>query len=333
MPPAQIFDPVTNPDGIRCTIWDSMVNVYGRDPATGYARRTLDNVGVQYGLEALQGGQISVGPVPRPERGHRRLRRQRRTSARSAAWPTRRRWRSPIAPAGSTPAPAAFPRCRSSTSATTSTTRPRTSTSTSSTYEFRQRLLQRQRHVRQPGHVPRPGRREHERDERLRRSTWSAGGWTRSRPTTSGAALAEKVIANKPADAVDACWIVGGQRIDGAAEIGASNQCETTYPPHSLPVNRAGRPLDSLALKCQLRPIDVGDYPPMTPAQQTRLASIFPDGVCDWSQAGRRPAGAGGHLAVLRARPADQGAQAQAEAQARRVATRAAAPRRSWRRS
>ena len=57
---ANIFDPVTNPGGARCTIWDSMVNVYRTDPATGYARRTLDNVGVQYGLQALQEGAISV---------------------------------------------------------------------------------------------------------------------------------------------------------------------------------------------------------------------------------------------------------------------------------
>ena len=50
-----------NPDGIRCTVWDSMVNVYGRDPATGDARRTLDNVGVQYGLGALNDGAIGSG--------------------------------------------------------------------------------------------------------------------------------------------------------------------------------------------------------------------------------------------------------------------------------
>ena len=61
VPPAEIFDPATNPDGIRCTVWDSMVNIYGTDPATGYARRTLDNVGVQYGLAALNDGAITSG--------------------------------------------------------------------------------------------------------------------------------------------------------------------------------------------------------------------------------------------------------------------------------
>ena len=49
-----IFNAVTNPGGVRCTLWDNMVNIYGKDPNTGYARRTFDSVGVQYGLKALQ---------------------------------------------------------------------------------------------------------------------------------------------------------------------------------------------------------------------------------------------------------------------------------------
>jgi hypothetical protein len=43
---------------IEWTHWDDAVNVYGRD-ASGFARRTLDNVGVQYGLRALVDGHIS----------------------------------------------------------------------------------------------------------------------------------------------------------------------------------------------------------------------------------------------------------------------------------
>jgi hypothetical protein len=37
-----------------------MVNVFGRDPKTGFARRPFDNVGIQYGLEALNVGAITV---------------------------------------------------------------------------------------------------------------------------------------------------------------------------------------------------------------------------------------------------------------------------------
>lgn len=59
VPPEQLYDPVDNPAGVRCTFQDSNVNVFGRDPATGFARRPLDNTGVQYGLEALLDGSIS----------------------------------------------------------------------------------------------------------------------------------------------------------------------------------------------------------------------------------------------------------------------------------
>ncbi|MGA7397023.1 MAG: DUF6351 family protein, partial [Solirubrobacterales bacterium] len=60
VPASVIFDVNTNPLGVRCTIWDNMVNIYGNDPDTGYARRTLDNVGVTYGFKALQAGDISL---------------------------------------------------------------------------------------------------------------------------------------------------------------------------------------------------------------------------------------------------------------------------------
>jgi hypothetical protein len=41
------------------TYWDNQKDIFGTDDA-GYARRTYDNVGVQYGLLALQKGQISI---------------------------------------------------------------------------------------------------------------------------------------------------------------------------------------------------------------------------------------------------------------------------------
>ena len=59
LPAEQKYDPVKNPKGARCTIWDHGANVYGRDPRTGFARRPLDNTGIQYGLEALNSGAIT----------------------------------------------------------------------------------------------------------------------------------------------------------------------------------------------------------------------------------------------------------------------------------
>ena len=129
VPAALIFDPVTNPGGARCTVWDSMVNIYGRDPSTGYARRTLDNTGVQYGLRALQRATLTPGEFLDLNEGiggydNNGFVVNRRTvaddGALAVAYQTGR----------STRAWAGSRRCRSSTRASTSTTRS-TCTSTS----------------------------------------------------------------------------------------------------------------------------------------------------------------------------------------------------------
>src|SRR5229473_2217143 len=54
------YHPITNPTGARGSFTDGMVNVFGIDPATGFARTVYDNVGVQYGLKALNNGDITT---------------------------------------------------------------------------------------------------------------------------------------------------------------------------------------------------------------------------------------------------------------------------------
>jgi hypothetical protein len=60
------YDPDTNPYGARGSVYDHTVNVYGHVPDTPFpgdahfAQRPLDNVGVQYGLKALNDGAITV---------------------------------------------------------------------------------------------------------------------------------------------------------------------------------------------------------------------------------------------------------------------------------
>ncbi len=66
----QRFDPNTNPAGVRCSILDAAINVFGPRPQSvwspqektighGFAGIPVDNVGVQYGLGALQSGKIT----------------------------------------------------------------------------------------------------------------------------------------------------------------------------------------------------------------------------------------------------------------------------------
>jgi hypothetical protein len=59
VPQPWMYDPVTNPTGVRCTLHDYQVAMFGRRP-DGFANRPYDNVGVQYGLKALQAGKITA---------------------------------------------------------------------------------------------------------------------------------------------------------------------------------------------------------------------------------------------------------------------------------
>jgi Tannase-like family of unknown function (DUF6351) len=283
VPANLLYNAVTNPTGARCTIWDSNVNIWGRDPATGFARRTLDNVGVQYGLRALQEGAITADQFldlnekiggydndgkPRPERAVAD------PAALSIAYRTGRI----NSGAGGLPRVPILD------------VRPYS--------DFPQIDI----HTYIHSYIVR---------ERLRRATgtaanqvmWRAAGGGVGPMTTAARELmadwldalvadtsrrpqARKVIDAKPPEAVDACWTAAGERIDDPAEIGATGPCTQLYPPASTPRMRAGQPLASLAIKCRLRPVDPSDYGTLTPEQEARLHAVFPDGVCDYRRPG-----------------------------------------------
>jgi hypothetical protein len=283
VPATLVYNAVTNPTGARCTTWDSNVNIWGRDPATGFARRTLDNVGVQYGLKALQEGAITADQFldlneriggydndghPRPERA----------VADPAALAIAYRTGRVNSGAGGLPRVPILD------------VRPYS--------DFPQIDI----HTYIHSYIVR---------ERLRQATGTAANQVMWRAAGGGVApmtaearelmadwldalaadhsrraLPRKVIAAKPAQAVDACWTAAGERINDPAEIDATGPCTQLYPPASTPRMRAGQPLSSLAIKCRLRPVDPSDYGPLTPEQQARLHAAFPDGVCDYGRPG-----------------------------------------------
>jgi len=57
-PNSQFYEPQSDIAAIRWTHYDDLRNVYGVD-ATGAARPTWDNIGVQYGLSSLKAGKIT----------------------------------------------------------------------------------------------------------------------------------------------------------------------------------------------------------------------------------------------------------------------------------
>ena len=106
------------------------------------------------------------------------------------------------------------------------------------------------------------------------------------------------VAANKPARAVDSCFasdgslIAAGPRVwDGILDDRPPGECTRRFPIYSSSRQQAGGPIAGGIWKCALQPVDrairTGVYDPWRPTaeERARLQEIFPDGVCDW----RRP--------------------------------------------
>ena len=91
----------------------------------------------------------------------------------------------------------------------------------------------------------------------------------------------DKVVANKPADLVDACYLSAGQKIT-SAEL-----CAEVFPYHDHPRLIAGAPQTEDIIKCQLKPVDAADYSAsLTEDQLSQIRDVFPEGVCDYSKPG-----------------------------------------------
>jgi len=278
---SKVYDPVNNPTGARCTTADMRANIYGRDPVTNFARDPLDNVGVQYGLDAVNKGLITAeefvtlnekvggydkdgNPVPARSVGD--------TQALT------RSYESGLLNAGGGGL-AQVP------------------------------ILQSRSYTDSFGDIH-----SHERDLVIRARLQKANGRTDNQVIwvgpPAGYSLAEmsldvmtewldkmaadpaplsidKVVANKPAAAVDACFDAGGNKYAESPGYDAKGTCAALYPVHGEPRQMAGAPLTNDVLKCQLKPIADADYNvTFTPEQKARLQAVFPDGVCDWSKPG-----------------------------------------------
>ncbi len=96
------------------------------------------------------------------------------------------------------------------------------------------------------------------------------------------ASLAQKIVANKPAEATDMCFAAGQRYTDKAT-------CDVIWPYYGAPRIVAGAPTTHDVLKCQLKPLDRNDAAygavPFLDIQWARLQAAFPSGVCDFSKA------------------------------------------------
>ncbi len=280
----------TNPDGIRATVYDHTVNVYGYDESAGGAARPLDNHGVQYGLEALQAGAITKTQFLALNRdiggfdgdlNHVTERHRADPTATRRAIDTGRVL---FGGAGLASTPVIDYRSY--------TDHREGGDIHMIVHQFttRSRLEKANGHA--DNHIMNVGGAWGFSEERpdlgdLFRSmdTWLM---TLLEGDDSGVSRAERVVDSKPEDLVDNCWDTSGEprrNIREPLSFDGSGACADLYPAYPTPRHVAGAPLANDIVSCQLRPLDRADYGvEFTAAEWSELQAIFPEGVCDWAK-------------------------------------------------
>ncbi|QQS45437.1 MAG: hypothetical protein IPM66_16030 [Acidobacteriota bacterium] len=284
---SKIYHPVSNPKGARCTMQEMRANIYGRDPKSGFARKPQDNIGLQYGLGALNRKMISVDEFLE-------LNEKIGGNDIDGNFVAGRSKGDPIAiralhesglmnSGGGGLANVPIIHARSYTDAAGDIhDRQRD-------FTIRARLQRANgRHDNQVIWVGPPRRRGQPGSVDLAAlSIDTLNKWLDAISADPAPLSTDKVVRHKPAEAVDACWDSNGWRIDEKASFDGSGKCETLYPVHSEPRLVAGAPLTNDVVKCRLKPIDFTEYEvTFTEEQKARMKAIFPSGVCDFSKPG-----------------------------------------------
>lgn len=277
------YHPTLNRAGARCDIFDHTVNVYGRDPLTGFARRAIDNVGVQYGLTALNTGAITpaqfldlndkVGGYDN-DGNIVSTRAVADPQALRAAYQTGR-----VTYGGNGLARIPIIDYRAYTDLTDGgdvhqkyhsfslRERLRAANGTAANTVI---LLGAQRSPRVHSYAV------------TKMDEWL----TNLSKDTSSAPVLDKITRAKPADLVDSCYVANDVRVIEPQNF-SGGECNKTYKTFPPPRMIAGGPITNNVLKCQLKPIDPTDYAvAFTEAERLRLRRVFPNGVCDWKKPG-----------------------------------------------
>jgi hypothetical protein len=284
IPKTLAFDPTSNPAGARCDYFDDLVNVYGKDSKTGAARRPLDNIGVQYGLAAFNAKQITFDQFVELNDvigGHDvdgNI-----VAGRDAADPAALKiaYQSGRINMGG----------GSLGSIPILDTRGYLDMSGNLHDRFRS-MVTRARLKETNGNADNqvtlmfpPGGTA---PLRAGEMVGLMNQWLDNVDhDTSKASAASKVVHDKPAGLVDACWTAEGEKIVEPQTFDGKGRCNQLYPAHSDPRMVAGAPLTDEILKCTLKPVSAADYAQsLTADQMARLKSTFAQGVCDYKRPG-----------------------------------------------
>ena len=290
VPAGQVYDPAKNPQGVKCTLQDYMVNVFGKRK-DGFANRPFDNTGIQYGLDALRTGTLTPaqfvdlnthlggldinGNVARARIVGDAAGLQRAYTSGAVDSANNLDQVAIIDLRG--PDPGAFH-------------------DVYRTYAMRARLLRNfgtaANQVLWRGQTPIVGDASYADAAVLAADQWVARFTADQRPVP----LAQKIREDRPGTLADRCS-------DGAGHDVPFEVCDQTVAAYGTPRYAADEPRTDDVLKCQLKPLRRDDYVlPFTDAQWTALRAAFPTGVCDYTRPGVAQHGATGWLTYQDAR-------------------------------
>ena len=292
LPTAQRYNATSNPTGVRCSIYDHTVNVYGKDPVTSFARRPIDNVGVQYGLNALNAGLITVNQfldINAAVGGYDNDARFVTTRTVADLEATRQAYetgRLTNGGGGLKDIPIIDYRAYSDDNAAGDIHLRYHS------FSMRERLKKANGDADNQVMVA----------EDFRYGYYSSASpmlldalkqmdlWLNNIANDSASATSahQKVVRNKPATLVESCNTRDATPIKIIEKQDrSSGQCAVIYPAPAAPRVSAGANIAADIVKCQLKSVDANDYKvPFDAAQSTRLQTVFAGGVCDWTKAG-----------------------------------------------
>ena len=274
------YDATTNPAGARPTVYDAQRNVMGRDALTTFALRPFDNVGVQYGLNALRSGAITKAQfLDLNERVGGYDQDANYVAGRSvgSAAAIQRAYQSGLQYGGN----------GGTGSIPVFDVSGIYNDDGGYHYQWfhfanRQRLIDGNGNA--DNHVMWRGNPVPYADAWVKFKQWMEAIAT---DTAAGTARA-KAIRNKPT--TDGCYNAAGTFVAEPQTFGSTpnSSCNTLLPSYGASQLAAGGPISAAILKCQLKPVTAADYGSVafTLAEANRLNAIFPNGVCDWTKTG-----------------------------------------------
>jgi hypothetical protein len=286
---AQRYNAKTNPGGVRCTIQDAAVNVFGPEPRKlwskvehkighGFVRIPVDNVGVQYGLSSLRSGAITAAQFVdlNAKVGGVNIDTNPTTHRISAAGSPSlaRAYRSGMINEANNLGSTAIIDCRGPN--------PGVFHDAYRAFAVRARLdRENGTHANQAiweGAAPLLG------DVNCEKNSFLAmDGWLRAVTRDhSGASVAHKVIHDKPSDITDRCY-------DGAGQLLTSTLCPAgVVNVEKTPRMVAGDGITTDDNKCRLQPLKRASYGSVTfsKPQWAQLKKTFPRGVCNFAKPG-----------------------------------------------